>query len=162
MKSRMKQPALVLPDAMKALLDLEKAIAAAGPSKRTLDLINLRASQINGCGYCVDMHARDLKQAGETDERLWSVAAWRESRLFSEDERTALALTEAATRIADRPDAVSDGRVPLLRRDTIGRDPLADRRHQRLEPAERRGPSTRRRQAGGAGGLMHGVAGARM
>jgi len=108
MKSRMKQPALVLPDAMKALLDLEKAIAEAGLPKRTLDLINLRASQINGCGYCVDMHARDLKQAGETDERLWGVAAWRESRLFSEAERAALALTEAATRIADRPDAVCD------------------------------------------------------
>jgi AhpD family alkylhydroperoxidase len=108
MKSRMKQPALVLPDAMKALIDLEKAIAAAGPPKRVLDLINLRASQINGCGYCVDMHARDLKQGGETDERLWAVAAWRESRLFSEAERAALGLAEAATRIADRPDAVSD------------------------------------------------------
>ena len=108
MKSRMKQPALVLPDAMKALLDLEKAIAEAGPPKRTLDLVNLRASQINGCGYCVDMHARDLKQAGETDERLWAVAAWRESRLFSEAERAALALTEAATRLSDRPGAVTD------------------------------------------------------
>jgi len=108
MKSRMKQPALVLPDAMKALIDLEKAIAAAGLPKRTLDLVNLRASQINGCGYCVDMHARDLKQGGETDERLWALAAWRESRLFSEAERAALALTEAATRIADRPDAVPD------------------------------------------------------
>ena len=108
MEARMKQPAMVIPEAMKAMLDLAKAAAKGGASKRLLDLINLRASQINGCGYCVDMHARDLKAGGETDERLWGLAAWRESPLFTEAERAALALTEAVTRIADRPDAVSD------------------------------------------------------
>ena len=108
MEARMKQPALVIPEAMKAMLDLAKAAAKGGTSKRLLDLINLRASQINGCGYCVDMHARDLKAGGETDERLWGVAAWRESPLFTEAERAALALTEAVTRIADNPDGVSD------------------------------------------------------
>lgn len=108
MKARMKQPAMVVPQAMKAMLDLGKAIAQTGMPQRTLDLINLRASQINGCGYCVDMHARDLKKAGETDERLWAVAAWRESPHFNDAERAALALTEAVTRIADRPEAVSD------------------------------------------------------
>ena len=108
MQARMKQPATVIPEAMKAMLDLAKAATRGGTPKRLLDLINLRASQINGCGYCVDMHARDLKAGGETDERLWGLAGWRESPLFSEAERAALALTEAVTRIADNPDGVSD------------------------------------------------------
>ena len=108
MQPRMKQPALVIPEAMQAMLALAKAIERAGPPKRTLDLINLRASQINGCSYCVDLHAHELKKAGETDERLWAVAAWRESPHFSEAERAALALAEAATRLADTPDPVPD------------------------------------------------------
>lgn len=74
----------------------------------TLNLMRLRASQINGCSVCADMHARDLKKEGETDERLWSVAAWREVPYFSDAERAALALTEAATRISDRSDPVPD------------------------------------------------------
>ena len=74
----------------------------------TLKLVHLRASQINGCGVCVDMHARELKQAGETDERLFAVAAWRETPYFSDAERAALALTEAVTRLSDRPDPVPD------------------------------------------------------
>ena len=72
------------------------------------DLVRLRASQINGCGFCVDMHAHDAREAGETDERLFSVAAWREAPWFTAAERAALALTEAATRLADRSDAVPD------------------------------------------------------
>jgi len=80
----------------------------SGVPARTLDLVHLRASQINGCGFCVDMHARDLKKAGESDERLWSVAAWRESPYFTDAERAALALTEAATRLSDRSDPVPD------------------------------------------------------
>jgi AhpD family alkylhydroperoxidase len=108
MKPRMKNPVLVLPDALSSILGLVKAIEAGGLSKRTLDLVNLRASQINGCSFCVDMHARELKEAGESTERLWSVAAWRESPRFDGAERAALALAEAATRLSDRSDPVPD------------------------------------------------------
>jgi AhpD family alkylhydroperoxidase len=108
MQSRMKNPATIVPDALPALYALSGAIKKAGVPLRTLDLVNLRASQINGCGYCVDMHARDLKKAGESDARLFAVAAWRDTPYFTEAERAALALTEAATRISDQPDPVSD------------------------------------------------------
>ena len=74
----------------------------------TRDLVHLRASQINGCSVCVDMHARELKKAGETDERLFAVAAWRDTPYFTDAERAALALTEAVTRLSDRPDPVPD------------------------------------------------------
>jgi AhpD family alkylhydroperoxidase len=70
--------------------------------------VHLRASQINDCSVCVDMHARELRQAGETDARIFALAAWRETPYFTDAERAALALTEAATRVADRPDAVPD------------------------------------------------------
>ncbi len=103
---RMKQPAMVIPEAMQALLALGGAVRKSGVSARTLDLVYLRASQINGCSFCVDLHARDLKEAGETDERLHAVAAWREAPYFTDAERAALALTEAATRLSDRADPV--------------------------------------------------------
>src|SRR5205085_2672973 len=74
----------------------------------TLELAHLRASQINGCSPCVDLGARSAKRNGETDERLFAVAAWRETPYFTEPERAVLALTEAATRLADRADAVPD------------------------------------------------------
>ena len=77
------------------------------PSK-TLGLVHLRASQINGCSVCVDMHPLMLKKAGETDERRFAVAAWRDARYFSDADRVALALTEAATRLSDRADPVPD------------------------------------------------------
>ncbi|WP_433466071.1 carboxymuconolactone decarboxylase family protein [Spirillospora sp. CA-128828] len=95
-------------DGYKAMLALEAYINASGVPHRLLDLIRLRVSQINGCAYCVNMHARDAKKAGETDERLWSVAAWRESPFYTDEERAALALAEAATRIGDNPDGVPD------------------------------------------------------
>jgi len=79
-EARMKNPAMVVPDALEPLLDLAKATKKAGLPPRTADLVHLRAAQINGCSYCVDMHARDLKKAGETDERLFAVAAWRGRR----------------------------------------------------------------------------------
>jgi AhpD family alkylhydroperoxidase len=104
----MNNPAMVIPDAMKALHQLSSAVGKSGVSKSTLGLIELRASQINGCGVCVDMHARQMRQAGETDERLFTVAAWRDAPYFSDAERAALALTEAVTRLSDRPDAVPD------------------------------------------------------
>jgi AhpD family alkylhydroperoxidase len=103
----MKQPVLVLPAAMNALQALSKAYDKGIP-RTTIDLVQLRASQINGCGACVDMHAHWMKSAGEKDERIFALSAWRESPLFNDAERAALALTEAVTRIADREDPVSD------------------------------------------------------
>src|SRR5215475_12524957 len=108
MQARMTQPVFVVPDAMKALTALGASAQKGGVPKKTLDLIFLRASQINGCSVCVEMHARDLKKEGETDERLFAVAAWREAPYFSDAERAALALAEAATRISDRSDPVPD------------------------------------------------------
>ncbi|MGW0485261.1 carboxymuconolactone decarboxylase family protein [Nonomuraea sp. NPDC003214] len=101
MEARMKNPALVLPGAMQALLALGKAADEAGLPKVTVDLVLLRASQINGCSVCVDMHAKDLRKQGESDERLFAVAAWREAPYFTDAERAALALTEEATRLSD-------------------------------------------------------------
>jgi AhpD family alkylhydroperoxidase len=108
MKARMKNPVAVVPEAFQALLALGASAREGGVPQRTLDLVYLRASQINGCGVCLDMHARDLKKAGETDERLFTVAAWRETPWFTDAERAALALAEAATRLSDRADPVPD------------------------------------------------------
>jgi AhpD family alkylhydroperoxidase len=108
MQARMTHPVIVLPDAMKALLALSKAAQSGTVPETTHKLIHLRVSQINGCSVCVDMHARELKEAGEKDERIWGVGAWRESPYFSDAERAALALAECVTRLADRPDAVPD------------------------------------------------------
>jgi AhpD family alkylhydroperoxidase len=99
---------MTVPGAMQALQRLGKAAKQSGLPETTHYLIELRASQINGCAVCVDMHTRELKAAGESDERIFSVATWREAPYFTDAERAALALTEAATRLADRPDPVSD------------------------------------------------------
>ena len=108
MQSRMTSPALIFPEAYQALQALNKAVESAGVSEKTLGLIHLRASQINGCGVCVDMHWRLQKKFGETEERLFAVAAWRDTPYFTDAERAVLALTEAATRLSDRPDPVPD------------------------------------------------------
>lgn len=108
MNARMKHPATIVPGAMQALLALGKSAEGHGVPANTLYMVHLRASQINGCSFCVDMHAKELKHAGERDERIFAVAAWREAPYFTEAERAALALTEALTRLADRHDAVSD------------------------------------------------------
>jgi AhpD family alkylhydroperoxidase len=108
MQARMRNPATVVPDAMKALQDLGASAKRSGVPSTTLDLVHLRASQINGCSVCVDMHSRDLKQADESDERIVAVAAWREAPYFTDAERAALALTEAATRLSDSQDPVPD------------------------------------------------------
>jgi len=108
MQSRMTNPAFVVPEALKALNSLGTSISKGGVPNTTLELVRLRASQINGCSLCVEMHARDLKKAGEKDERLFTVAAWREAPYFTDAERGALALTEAATRLNDRADPVND------------------------------------------------------
>jgi AhpD family alkylhydroperoxidase len=104
----MKNPAIALPGAMQALSQLGAAARAAGVPETTLYLIEVRASQINGCSVCLDMHARELRAAGEPDERIFMVGAWREAPYFTEAERAALALTEAMTRLADSPDPVPD------------------------------------------------------
>ena len=108
MHARMKHPVVILPDAMRALHALDKATEVDGVPDVTRKLVHLRASQINGCSVCVDMHARELKNAGETDERLFAVAAWRDAPYFTAAERAALSLTEAVTRLCDRPDPVPD------------------------------------------------------
>ncbi|GAA1161084.1 carboxymuconolactone decarboxylase family protein [Streptomyces hebeiensis] len=108
MEARMTNPAKVLPDAVPPVLALLKVAREGGVPEATLDLVHLRASQINGCGYCVDSGVRGAKKNGETDERLHAVAAWREAPYFTEAERAALALSEAATRLSDRPDPVPD------------------------------------------------------
>ena len=108
MEARMRNIAMIVPDAMQALHALKASTEKGGVPSRTLGLVELRASQINGCSVCVDMHARSLKKAGETDERLFAVAAWRDAPYFTDAERAALALTEAVTRLSDRADPVPD------------------------------------------------------
>ena len=105
---RMTNPAFALPSATKPLMALGAAVKGAGVPVTLIELVNLRASQINGCSVCLHMHARDLRKAGETDERIDTVAGWRDAPWFTDAERAALALTEALTRVADRPDTVSD------------------------------------------------------
>jgi AhpD family alkylhydroperoxidase len=108
MRARMNHPVMVLPDARKALNDLHEAAKQSGLPLKTIRLVELRSSQINGCSVCVDMHSRELKNAGETDDRLFAVAAWRDNTCFNPAERAALALAEATTRMSDRPDPVPD------------------------------------------------------
>jgi len=107
-QSRLKNPALLNPEAMQALYALAQSAENKGVPEKTIGLVHLRASQINGCGVCVDMHWRMVRKLGETDERLFAVSAWRETPYFTDAERAALALTEAVTRMSDRPDPVPD------------------------------------------------------
>jgi AhpD family alkylhydroperoxidase len=108
MEPRIASPAQTLPNAMQALMRLSEATQRSGVPATTHYLIHLRASQINGCSVCIDIHSRELRAAGESDARINLVAAWREAPYFTDAERAALALTEAATRLADNPDPVPD------------------------------------------------------
>ncbi len=108
MQARMKNPALVVPDAFQALQALAAAVEKSGLPKRTIELVHLRASQINGCGVCLDMHSKLMKAHGESDERMFGVAAWRDTPYFTDAERAALALTESVTRLSDRAEPVPD------------------------------------------------------
>jgi AhpD family alkylhydroperoxidase len=108
MQSRMTNPAMLLPDAMQPLLALNAVLEKSDLSATLRGLVHLRVSQVNGCSVCVDMGWRQLKRGGETDERLFAVSAWRDTPYFTEAERGALSLAEAATRVADRPDPVPD------------------------------------------------------
>lgn len=95
------------PDAAKAMLALEAAVNKLGIDHTLLELVKLRASQVNGCAYCVDLHSSDARKRGESERRLHAVAVWREAPFFTERERAALAWTEALTRISETraPDA---------------------------------------------------------
>jgi len=108
MQARINNPAMLLPDVTDAIQTLIKATKKGGVPDTVLELVHLRASQINGCSFCVDSGSRTARRRGETDERLFAVAAWRETPYFTDAERAALALAEAATRLADRSDPVPD------------------------------------------------------
>ncbi|MEP6622597.1 MAG: carboxymuconolactone decarboxylase family protein [bacterium] len=108
MEARMGNPAMVIPNALQALQALSKAVQNCGVSPKTMELMHLRASQINGCAVCAVQHPKIARKLGETDERLFAVATWRETPYFTDAERAALALTEAATRLSDKPDPVPD------------------------------------------------------
>ena len=149
MQARMSNPAMVVPKAMQALQALGALTQHSGLKQGLLELVYLRASQINGCSVCVDGHPRLAKKAGETDERLFAVAAWRDSPYFTDAERAAFALTEAVTRLSDRTDPVPDEIWNEAARhydETDAGDAAdRDRQHQRLEPAQRRDQAAGRR-----------------
>ena len=108
MSARLENPTALMPDTVKAVNILYKSAHSAGVDSAVLELVHLRASQINGCGPCVDSGAREMRKAGETDDRLFAVPVWRETPYFTDQERAALALAEYATRLADKADAVPD------------------------------------------------------
>jgi AhpD family alkylhydroperoxidase len=100
--------AALAPGAYKAMLTLDRAAHQTALPKPLVELVKLRASQINGCVYCVDMHSTDAKAGGETDPRLYAVAVWQDAPFFTESERAAFALTEAMTRLSETGDRVPD------------------------------------------------------
>lgn len=108
MQARMTSPVMTVPGALDALQKLGTAARDTGLPATTLYLVEARVSQINGCSVCLDMHTRELRAAGESDARISMIGAWRETPYFSDAERAALALAEAATRLADRADPVPD------------------------------------------------------
>src|SRR5215208_4001693 len=108
MPVRMKHPLMIVPGAMQAAIALGEAVKKTALPEKTRSLIHLRVSQINGCSHCVDMASRELRKAGDTEQRIAAVAAWRDTPWFTEEERAALALAEAATRLSDRSEPVPD------------------------------------------------------
>lgn len=108
MQARMKNPVSLIPGAFEGIQKLMGAAHKIGVPEALMHLVHLRASQINGCSFCVDHGVKEARKAGESDERLHAVAAWRETPYFSEAERAALALSEAMTRLSDRADPVPD------------------------------------------------------
>jgi AhpD family alkylhydroperoxidase len=105
---RMTHVVSLVPEAGRALYALANSAKGAGLPATTVYLVHLRASQINGCSLCAELHSRELRDAGEPDERIWTVAAWREAPYFTDAERAALALAEVVTRLSDRADPVPD------------------------------------------------------
>jgi AhpD family alkylhydroperoxidase len=107
-QARMPSPVFVVPGALEAMQSLHKAISRARLSPGMLELVHLRASQINGCGVCALQHSKLARKHGESDDRIFSVATWRDAPFFTDAERAALGLTESLTRIADTGDPVPD------------------------------------------------------
>jgi AhpD family alkylhydroperoxidase len=108
MEARMTHPVFLVPAALKALTAYSHAAEGLGVPAETLEMVHLRASQINGCSVCVELHSSSLKKEGMSDQRLFTVAAWRDTPYFTDAERAALDLTETVTRVADRGDPVPD------------------------------------------------------
>ena len=108
MTARMPNPAFALPGAMDALMKLGSVIADTGLTPELLELVNMRASQLNGCSTCLDGHWRMARKHGVSDDKLFAVGAWRDTPYFSDGERIALEMTEELTRLAGNPGAVSD------------------------------------------------------
>lgn len=109
----------VLPGAYQKMLELEAAVVATGLDKTILELVKIRASQLNGCAFCLNMHTRDARKLGETEARIHVLPAWREAPFYSDEERAALALTEAMTRLDAHgvPDEVYDSAIRHFGRD---------------------------------------------
>ncbi len=108
MKARMAHPIMTVPGAYDALQAFAKAANQSSLPATTIALVHLRASQINGCSVCVQMHSAELQKEGESDQRIWGVGAWREAPFYTDAERAALELTEYVTRLADKSDPVPD------------------------------------------------------
>lgn len=108
MEARMKNPAALLPGAWQAVQAISEAAQKGGVPPATMGLVHLRVSQINGCSSCVHSGSVSAKKAGDSDERIAGVAAWRDTPFYSEAERAALSLAESETRLADRPEPVPD------------------------------------------------------
>ncbi len=101
MKARIDFEKVLLPKAMQAMSSIVKYVNSSALDHRLLELVKMRTSQLNGCAYCIDMHSKDARAAGETEQRLYLLDAWRETPLYTERERAALEWTEAVTRVAD-------------------------------------------------------------
>jgi len=107
--------AKINPDAYKAILGLEAYLAKTNLTVRHKDLVKIRASQVNGCAYCIDMHTKDARKAGETEQRIYALNAWQDAPYFTEEERAILALTEEVTLISNHvSDATYNAAAKLL------------------------------------------------
>ena len=132
------------PEAYKAMLALSQAVEKTGLAPQLIDLVNYRVSQLNGCAFCLDMHLKDLRARGETEQRLYMISAWREvPHLYSDRERAALAWAEAVTRLEDEqvPDGGLRHSKSAVQRGRIGATYLGDCRYQWLEPFQRGVPN---------------------
>jgi AhpD family alkylhydroperoxidase len=143
------------PGAYKAMESLERYLHTCGLEQSLIHLIKLRVSQVNGCAYCLDMHWKDLRAIGETEQRLYSLDAWEECPYYSDRERAALLWAEAVTRVADghAPDSVYESVRLALHREAAGRFDARDRHDQRVESAVNR----QSRDSGHLSGGGHGV-----
>ena len=125
------------PGANAAMYTVERYVRECGLERGPLELVKLRASQINGCAYCVDMHTKDARANGETEQRLYAVVVWREAPFFTERERIALAWTEAVTLVSQEqvPDSVFEIARKEFSDKRTGRSNHGGNRHQRMEPS---------------------------